>query len=319
MRRRRRERRACERGARRAAALARIAGRRRVVPPSELRDRQLGRCECRGVNEVSDLAVIDKNLAEIMPWCLFRQSAASPPRRARAARHSTRATPPWHDGTTIASYRPAHSPTPARRLAGRIEAFHDSDRGGRYGCPRRPDREAAGSWRRVRALGPRGRGGGKAGAQRCERQLEFATVPTAVVPERVTHSGTSAKPSRPSAPTPLASPHARGIATGLVASTECSGSAVAPKQCRVALDRVRTAGTTVPSARAREHRCRSNWPPRRMPGDCDRDEDCQEGLTCFQRDGYTAVPGCVGEGRRAGTTASQTVTRTRARACTQSS
>ena len=27
-------------------------------------------------------------------------------------------------------------------------------------------------------------------------------------------------------------------------------------------------------------------------GDCDSDSDCADGLTCFQRDGYTVVPGC---------------------------
>ena len=26
------------------------------------------------------------------------------------------------------------------------------------------------------------------------------------------------------------------------------------------------------------------------------DDDCDEGLTCFQRDGQTAVPGCAAEG-----------------------
>ena len=31
-------------------------------------------------------------------------------------------------------------------------------------------------------------------------------------------------------------------------------------------------------------------------GDCDRDSDCAEGLKCFQRDGYTEVPGCDGLG-----------------------
>ena len=33
-------------------------------------------------------------------------------------------------------------------------------------------------------------------------------------------------------------------------------------------------------------------------GDCDRDTDCESGLKCFQRSGYTLVPGCVGRGRR---------------------
>jgi len=31
-------------------------------------------------------------------------------------------------------------------------------------------------------------------------------------------------------------------------------------------------------------------------GDCDTNDDCAEGLTCFQREGYEAVPGCEGIG-----------------------
>jgi hypothetical protein len=31
-------------------------------------------------------------------------------------------------------------------------------------------------------------------------------------------------------------------------------------------------------------------------GDCDDDSDCQEGLKCFQRSGFTPVPGCSGDG-----------------------
>ena len=31
-------------------------------------------------------------------------------------------------------------------------------------------------------------------------------------------------------------------------------------------------------------------------GDCDRDADCADGI-CFQRDGYTPVPGCAPGGR----------------------
>ena len=31
-------------------------------------------------------------------------------------------------------------------------------------------------------------------------------------------------------------------------------------------------------------------------GDCDRDSDCQSGYKCFQRDDYTPVPGCLGQG-----------------------
>ena len=32
-------------------------------------------------------------------------------------------------------------------------------------------------------------------------------------------------------------------------------------------------------------------------GDCDHDSDCKSGLTCFQRDGNEAVPGCSGNGK----------------------
>ena len=31
-------------------------------------------------------------------------------------------------------------------------------------------------------------------------------------------------------------------------------------------------------------------------GDCDTDSDCASGLSCFQRSGYTTVPGCTGSG-----------------------
>jgi hypothetical protein len=31
-------------------------------------------------------------------------------------------------------------------------------------------------------------------------------------------------------------------------------------------------------------------------GDCDKDSDCADGLKCFQRDRYEAVPGCIGSG-----------------------
>ena len=31
-------------------------------------------------------------------------------------------------------------------------------------------------------------------------------------------------------------------------------------------------------------------------GDCDSDADCKSGLTCFQRNGLTPVPGCSGDG-----------------------
>ena len=32
-------------------------------------------------------------------------------------------------------------------------------------------------------------------------------------------------------------------------------------------------------------------------GDCDKDSDCQSGLTCFQRDGDEPIPGCYGSGQ----------------------
>jgi len=35
-------------------------------------------------------------------------------------------------------------------------------------------------------------------------------------------------------------------------------------------------------------------------GDCDDDSDCQEGLLCFERKGFTQVPGCFGEGTKNG-------------------
>ena len=31
-------------------------------------------------------------------------------------------------------------------------------------------------------------------------------------------------------------------------------------------------------------------------GDCDDDSQCKPGFLCFDRDGYTAVPGCNGQG-----------------------
>ena len=33
-------------------------------------------------------------------------------------------------------------------------------------------------------------------------------------------------------------------------------------------------------------------------GDCDKDSDCQDGLICFQREGYTPIPGCTGDGEK---------------------
>ena len=39
-----------------------------------------------------------------------------------------------------------------------------------------------------------------------------------------------------------------------------------------------------------------NFPLGRCEGDCDSDADCEQGLTCFQRDGLEAIPGCNGSG-----------------------
>ena len=33
-------------------------------------------------------------------------------------------------------------------------------------------------------------------------------------------------------------------------------------------------------------------------GDCDHDNQCEDGLECYQRDNYDTVPGCGGDGRR---------------------
>ena len=33
-------------------------------------------------------------------------------------------------------------------------------------------------------------------------------------------------------------------------------------------------------------------------GECDNDGQCKEGLMCFQRTGFTPVPGCSGEGKK---------------------
>ena len=38
--------------------------------------------------------------------------------------------------------------------------------------------------------------------------------------------------------------------------------------------------------------CTPTTPCHRCQGDCDTDNDCNQGLKCFQRDGHTAVPGC---------------------------
>jgi len=37
---------------------------------------------------------------------------------------------------------------------------------------------------------------------------------------------------------------------------------------------------------------------KKCEGDCDNDAECQPGLKCFQRDGYTPVPGCSGLGTK---------------------
>ena len=133
-----------------------------------------------------------------------------------------------------------------------------------------------------------------------ERQLEFATVPTAVVPERVTYSGTSAKPletigANPTSPLAACqgdcdrdSDCEYGMfcfqRSGSEAVPGCSGSGTYGWDYCAAGTGLVSIGAD-PTGRLAE-----------CQGDCDRDEDCQEGLTCFQRDGYTAVPGCVGEG-----------------------
>merc|ERR1739841_128709 len=33
-------------------------------------------------------------------------------------------------------------------------------------------------------------------------------------------------------------------------------------------------------------------------GDCDTDSDCASGLKCWQRSGYTDIPGCTGTGKK---------------------
>jgi len=38
------------------------------------------------------------------------------------------------------------------------------------------------------------------------------------------------------------------------------------------------------------------WPYGRCEGDCDADADCSPGLKCFQRSGFTSVPGCSSGG-----------------------
>jgi hypothetical protein len=40
----------------------------------------------------------------------------------------------------------------------------------------------------------------------------------------------------------------------------------------------------------------SNYPLGECQGDCDGDEDCGDGLLCFERDDDTTVPNCVGDG-----------------------
>ena len=43
--------------------------------------------------------------------------------------------------------------------------------------------------------------------------------------------------------------------------------------------------------------CTAQNPCSACNGDCDSDTDCGPGLICFQRSGYTPVPGCSGAGR----------------------
>jgi len=38
----------------------------------------------------------------------------------------------------------------------------------------------------------------------------------------------------------------------------------------------------------------SLFPLHLCQGDCDNDNECAPGLVCFQKDAYTAVPGCLG-------------------------
>ena len=42
--------------------------------------------------------------------------------------------------------------------------------------------------------------------------------------------------------------------------------------------------------------CTTNQPCQKCEGDCDSDSQCIGSFICFQRDGLTNVPGCVGNG-----------------------
>ena len=42
--------------------------------------------------------------------------------------------------------------------------------------------------------------------------------------------------------------------------------------------------------------CTAATPCGRCNGECDNDSHCAAGLVCFQRDGHTAVPGCISNG-----------------------
>jgi len=53
---------------------------------------------------------------------------------------------------------------------------------------------------------------------------------------------------------------------------------------------------TTPQPEIIDHVVDPSWKLGLCEGDCDTDENCQSGLECFQREGYTSVPGCVGGG-----------------------
>ena len=42
--------------------------------------------------------------------------------------------------------------------------------------------------------------------------------------------------------------------------------------------------------------CDEDNPCQECEGDCDDDDECAGNLICFQRNGFTAVPGCEGSG-----------------------
>jgi len=47
----------------------------------------------------------------------------------------------------------------------------------------------------------------------------------------------------------------------------------------------------------RSDNCNSYTPCERCVGSCNYDEECEEGLLCYQRYGYAFIPGCTGSGR----------------------